>query len=104
MNIRKRFIIAMVGAVLITIVGLLFVALGGWGSCGPASRLAVVGGLLSLDHCSILFSVISESFIAHIGIPDSVVILIVPIFNWFIILFVGFTLWTKLKRKSKDNP
>ena len=46
---RKRVLVSLVVGVAVTAIGIGLVAMGGWGPCGPGSRIAAVGGVLCMD-------------------------------------------------------
>ena len=101
MSSLKKIIISISGAILITGSGLILMEMGGgYGPCGPAGNLSHLGSILSISHCNILFLIFSESFIHQIGIPDAFLCVGPAIINWSIILFIGLTIYNKIKKKS----
>ena len=87
MKLRKRVLSSLVVGAAVTAIGIGLAALGGWGPCGPSSRLAVIGGVLCMDLVAWLE--LHTMWLPMRLLPDLVILLIWPSLVWSVVAFAA---------------
>ena len=95
MKLRKRVLLSLVVGVAVTATGIGLVALGGWGPCGPSSRIAAIGGVLCIDLVAWLE--LHAMWLPMRLLPDLATLLIWPTLVWSAVIFAVLTLWGWLR-------
>ena len=99
MTVRKRAFFSAVTGLVLSGMGFLLVAIGGWGPCGPASTTAYIGGILGYGHCVYLctwFPKLDSLFSGVDSVAFNVaVIILVPAMDWLLVTFGLLTVWQK---------
>ena len=110
MNMRKRLAISGLIGLAISVLGFGLVQIGGYGSCGPASRLATVGSILGYWHVvglCILIPPLDEWLSTGIepqwlrGAVNFTLILVVPTITWSLLILGAWTLGRTATRRGK---
>jgi hypothetical protein len=104
MRLVKRIIFSFALACTVYGVGVLLLYLGGVGPCGPAfdSRLAEVGGYLSVYQLCLL-GFLNPAYEAKLAtVPAPIVALAVPLFNWMVIAFALLSVLPWVRRRIGD--
>lgn len=99
---KKIILFSLLGGCLLSLLGFSMIAIGGWGPCGPTSRLAQVGGYLNVEHVIFL-----STWLGEIPTPypfiDLIIILLIPSLDWTIGLMLILLLVRKIKSMRQHH-
>lgn len=105
MSLRKSVFVSSLTGIGISAAGAGLVTLGGWGSCGPASVVATVGGCLNMVHVAWLIALFPglDAFAGRHH-ADWVLVLVWPAVVWSVVAFIALTLWKWLRKDEHQVP
>lgn len=111
MSTRKRLVVSGLTGLAISVLGLGFVSIGGYGPCGPASMLATIGSVLGYWHfvgLCILIPPLEKWLSTGIHIPwlsmciNFTGILLVPATTWSLLIFGILTLRHRINASRRE--
>ena len=98
---RRRLIVSVVTGSLLAGIGILLDAIGGWGPCGPASLLSVIGAILAY-HYFLVYQPL-DAWASRNLYPDQYALLAFSLSmpTWSILTFAALSFLAQVKREQE---